>query len=300
MGSCPPQTQSCLSGADRLRVAAARCAGMWARGARYRRRCLLLCACLWTLACMACVSAGASAPAPLRVWAASSLTAPFTELSRIWAAEGHDTDIELVFGSSQYLVLQLSQGAPGDVLATADYRQVERGIAAGLTDAAAVVPFAGNSLTLAVHPDAMHRVQGLSDLTQPDLRLAWARDGVPLAVYTGQLLARWVALEGDEALRAQVQANILTYDANARSVRNRLLQGEADAAILYTSDVVAQSRALQAIPLDPVLHVPTALYAMPLHQTRQPCAVQAFIEFLTGPVGQAVLQAHGFVPHGAE
>lgn len=300
MGHCPPQMQPCLSGADHRLGAAARCAGTWALGARYPRWCLLLCACLWTLACMACVSAGASAPAPLRVWAASSLTAPFTELSRIWAEAGHDTDIELVFGSSQYLVLQLSQGAPGDMLATADYRQVERGIAAGLTDAAAVVPFAGNSLTLAVRPDAMHRVQGLSDLTQPDLRLAWARDGVPLAVYTEQLLARWAAREGDETLRAQVHANILTYDANARSVRNRLLQGEADAALLYTSDFVAQSQTLKAIPLDPVLHVPTTLYAMPLHQTRQPFAVQAFLEFLTGPVGQAVLQAHGFVPHGAE
>ena len=234
------------------------------------------------------------------MWAAASLTAPFTELGQIWSEEGHDTDVELIFGSSQYLVLQLSQGAPGDVLATADYLQVARGIAAGLTDANAVVPFAGNSLTLAVHPDAVHRVQGLSDLTQPDLRLAWARDGVPLSVYTGQLLARWAALQGDETLVARVQANILTYDANAHSVRNRLLQGEADAAILYTSDAIAQPRAMKTVPIDPALHVPTALYVMPLHQTRQPLAAQTFIEFLTGPVGQAVLQSHGFVPHGTE
>ena len=243
---------------------------------------------------------GAEVPASLKVWAASSLTAPFTELSRIWAEEGHDTDIELIFGSSQYLVLQLSQGAPGDVLATANYLQVERGIAAGLTDADLVVPFAGNSLTLAVHPDVAHRVKGLADLTQPNLRLAWAREGVPLAVYTGQLLARWAELQGDETFGHRVQANILTYDANAHSVRNRLVQGEADAAILYTSDVIARPLVLHAVPLDPALNAPIALYAMPLHQSQLPRQARTFLEFLTGPTGQAVLQAHGFLSHASE
>ncbi len=262
--------------------------------------CCRIGACLWTMACIACMAPGAPAQAPLRVWAASSLTAPFTELSRIWAEAGHDTDIELIFGSSRYLVLQLSQGAPGDVLATADYLQVERGIAAGLTDARAVVPFAGNTLTLAVHPTAGHRVKELSDLTQPGLRLAWAREGVPLAVYTGQLLARWATQQGDDTLLARMQANILTYDANARSVRNRLLQGEADAAILYTSDALMLPAVMQTVPIDPALNLPTALYVMPLQQTRQPQATQAFIELLTGPVGRAVLQSHGFVIYGTE
>ncbi len=228
------------------------------------------------------------------MWAASSLTAPLTELGQIWAQEGHTSVIELISGSSQNLIFQLDQGAPGDVLATADYLQVERGMAAGLILAKDVVKIAGNSLTLVVHPDAAREVNNLAGLAQPGLRIAWARDGVPLAVYTRQLLTGWAAKQGDEAFMDRVRDNILSFDANAHSVRNRLLQGEADAAILYTSDALALQAHLQILPIDSDVNVKTALYAMPLQQTQQPTEVQTFMDFLTGPQSRAVFRAHGF------
>ncbi len=261
---------------------------------------ILLTACLWTIACSACNQSNKPVHDPIRVWAASSLTAPLTELGQIWTREGHTTEIELISGSSQNLVFQLNQGAPGDVLATADYLQVERGLAAGLIRAEDVIKIAGNSLTLVVHPQAAQEVKNLAGLAQPGLRIAWARDGVPLAVYSQQLLTSWASKHGDETYMDRVRDNILSFDANAHSVRNRLLQGEADAALLYTSDALALRTQLQIFPIDPYVNVKTALYAVPLQKTQQPTEVRAFMDFLAGPHSRAVFLAHGFETDGIE
>lgn len=226
------------------------------------------------------------------------MTIPLLELKQIWEEEGFSPEIELVFGSSQRILLQLTQGAPGDLLITADFLQVERGISEGLIDASQVVLLAENSLALAVHPMAAHAIRQISDLSKPNLRLAWAQEGVPLAIYSEKLLSEWAGKERSECFLKLVEGNILTFDANAHSVRNRLLQGEVDAAILYMTDAQALPSEMQVVRIDPSENVQVALYLMPLQQSLQPVAVRKFLKFLTGPVGNALLQSHGFETHG--
>ena len=261
-------------------------------------RILLVLACLLSIVCLGCSVLKPPEQQPLRIWAASSMTVPLNELKQFWDKEGYVPEIELIFGSSQHILLQLMQGAPGDVLITANFLQVERGISVGLMDASQVSMFAGNSLALAVHPIAARKVQDLSDLAQPNLRLAWAQDGVPLAIYSKKLLTNWATKRQDESFIGLVEDNILTFDANAHSVRNRLLQGEVDAAILYKTDAQALPSEMKIIYIDPAENVQASLFMTPLQQTRQPAAVQAFMELLTGPFGQGLLQSHGFETHG--
>lgn len=254
-----------------------------------------------SLASAACLASKPVTAVPLQVWAASSLTRALTALGSDWTRDRPESVIEHVFGSSRHLVLQLGNGAPGDVLATADRLQVQLGIDKGLILTDSVRLLARNALGLAVHPRAADRVAGLSDLVQPDLRLAWARSGVPLAGYVEQMLEQWQALQEDSTLSALIRRNILSYDSNAGSVRNRLVLGEADAAILYVSDMLTLPAEFRQVSLPPELSVSTELYAMPLRQSSQPDLAAAYISFLTGPIGRARLTEHGFeAPHPAQ
>lgn len=236
---------------------------------------------------------------PLTVLAASSLAEPFSELGHLWAEHPKGGRIEFNFASSHYLVLQLLQGIPGDLLATANQEQVQRCIREGLVHADDVMPLARNGLSLVVHPQSPLVIRSLEDLAQPGLRIGGARPGVPLAVYTERLLA--TGTETRQAVfRERLEANILTYDANARSVRNRLLQGEVDAAILYASDARALQDRMEVIPLDPDRQVHVILYFMPLQVSRQPEKARAFMDYVLSARGQAVLQAYGFEAYAAE
>ncbi len=230
---------------------------------------------------------------PLRILAATSLLEPFTALGHLWEEQIPDRPLEFNFASSHYLVLQLMQGAPGDLLATADQVQIARALEAGLIQAQDVTRLARNALALAVHPQASLPITGLQDLAQPGVRLAWARPGVPLATYTDQLLALpdWKLTA---TARNRIAANILTFDANARSVRNRLLTGEVDAAILYVSDALAVTNRLDIVWLEPARNVEVVLYIAPLHASSQAQTSRQFIEFVLSEQGQRVMQQFGF------
>lgn len=257
---------------------------------------------LWTAACRAPLGGAAEreADSVLTVMAASSLYEPFTALGRQWRADPARPPLRFHFASSQHLVLQLIQGAPGDVLASAHRAQVERALAAGLADAASVAPFAANSLVLVVHPAAPVPVEGLADLTRPGLRLGWARAGVPLNDYTERALARWSAAQPEAGYAARVKANVLSHDAHARSVFQRLAQGEADAAILYATDALSAPAGWRVIPIDPAFNVRAQLYAMPVNTSARPAAAAAFVAYLLSAEGQAVLRRFGFETDGRE
>lgn len=273
--------------------------GVWAMALR------LLACMLWGLLA-ACAQAMPALPddrptpvEPVRILAAASLIEPFTALGRLWEQQVPTQPIAFNFASSHYLVLQLIQGAPGDLLATADRAQIDKAIAAGLVRAQDVTPLARNGLALAVHPQAAFTITGLQDLAQPGVRLAWARPGVPLAAYTAQLLAspEW---ELTDTVRHQIADNILTYDANARSVRNRLLQGEVDAAILYVSDALAVQNRLDVVWLEPTRNVEAVFYMAPVHGSSQHHLSQDFMNLALSAQGRSIMQQFGFAVYESE
>lgn len=264
-------------------------------GTRVRGWLLLL---LCTAVVSGCRTPEPSFPAePLTVFAAASLIEPFTELGRLWEQEQGRDRVQFHFAGSQYLVLQLMQGAPGDLLATADARQIQRAATADLIARGEVVPFAWNSLSLVVHPDARDRIANVSDLAQPGVRVGWARAGVPLAVYTERVLAS-PALALEPGIQDRIRANILSYDSNARTVRNRLVQGEADAAILYASDASILTPEFQVISLPETPADQVILFMVPIASSPHGARAEAFMEFVLGPAGRAVLERYGFETDG--
>lgn len=237
-----------------------------------------------------CTRAGARTP--VIVFAAASLTESFRALERGFEAEHPEIDVELSFAGSQLLAAQLIEGAPAQVFAAADTVQVDRVAAErALTGKRA---FAGNRLVLAV--PAGSAITDLADLTTPGTRVVLAGESVPAGRYARQALD---AIPVDSMdLRGAVEANVVSNETDVRAVVAKVRLGEADAGIVYATDV-AGDPAVEAREL-PLLAQITATYELAVvvdaqHPERQ-AAAAAFADYVTSPAGQAILAEHGFGP----
>jgi len=163
----------------------------------------------------------------LTVLAAASLTGTFTELAQTFEDEHPGVTVELVFGSSTTLAEQAADGAPGDVLATADEKSMtlaEDGNALGASPAA----FVSNRLTLVTPPDNPARIDSLTDLDSPGVDYVVCADTAPCG-------AAAVAVLTD----AGITAAPASQEVDVKAVLARVVQGEADAGLVYRTDAVA-------------------------------------------------------------
>jgi molybdate transport system substrate-binding protein len=213
----------------------------------------------------------------LVVFAASSLTDPFAVLEAGFEAAHPGVDVVVSYEGSSALAAQVLQGAPADVFASADQANMQRvaGEAAGTPTV-----FAQNRLTIAVAPGNPRRVTGLDDLARPDLVVVLAAPEVPAGRYAGQLL---------EAAGVTVAA--ASYEQNVRAVAAKVALGEADAGIVYATDVAAQPDRLDAVTI-PIESNAVAEYPI-VALTSSPLAAD-FVDYVHGPDGRAALTAAGF------
>lgn len=236
----------------------------------------------------------ACAPIPkdneVTVFAAASLTDAFEEISAAFEAAYPSVTVLLNFAGSSTLATQLLEGAPADVFASANPIQMENVVAGGLISSSPA-SFASNRLTIIVPAENPGGLQSATDLSQPGVVLVLAAPGVPLRDYSDQVIA---AL-GNADWQANVYANLASEEQNARLVVAKVVLGEADAGLVYTSDITPELA-------DQVLRLPipdevNALAVYPiaaLDQARHPELAQAFIEFVLSSQGQAILQGWGF------
>ncbi|BBN96769.1 molybdenum ABC transporter periplasmic molybdate-binding protein [Deinococcus grandis] len=230
--------------------------------------------------------------ASLTVFAASSLTDAFTEIGRAFDARtGHRTTFQ--FAGSQVLRAQLEGGARADVFASANDAQFTPLL--GSVVAAREV-FARNRLTV-IAPAGSARVRSLRDLTGPGVRLVLAAPNVPVGDYTRRMLAavdRSGTYGKDFAARAL--RNVVSEEGNVRQVALKVSLGEADAAVVYASDVTpALKKTVRVVPL-PTRFNQTAAY--PLGVVRGSAnadAARSFAAFVQGKEGQAILRRWGFL-----
>lgn len=230
-----------------------------------------------------------AAPTELVVFAASSLTDAFTEMAQAFEQENGGTAVILNFASSSQLAVQLGEGASADVFASANQRQMVVAITAGRVAAAEAVPFATNRLTILVPADNPAQISALADLSQPGIQLVLAAPGVPVRQYTDEILARL----GDD-LAQSVYANLVSEEKNVRQAAAKVALGEADAAIVYTSDVTPEiANRVQQIAIPDDQNV-TAVYPIaPLTDAMQPDLARQFIQFIHSPAGQEILLKWG-------
>ena len=233
-----------------------------------------------------------AASATLTVFAAASLREAFTEIAATLEREQPGTQVALSFAGSQELRLQLEQGAPADVFASADQRQMEAARAEGLVLAPQL--FARNDPVLIVPRANPAHVKTLRDLASTK-HLIFGTPEVPIGAYTERILDA-AGREFGPVFATAVRANVVSRELDVRQVLAKVVLGEADAGIVYRSDAQAAAGKVLIISIparfNQLAEYPIAAVAASKH----PRLARLFVEAVLAPAGQAVLARHGFVP----
>lgn len=239
-------------------------------------------------------------PAPsatLNVYAAASLTEAFQELGLSLQQSHPGLTVRFNFAGSQQLALQIEQGAPADVFASADQRWMSSVVEKGQVDGEPAV-FARNRLVAIVPRTNPARIGRLEDLARRGTKIVLAAEAVPVGKYSREALGKLAGAEGyPEDYDHRVLANVVSQEENVKSVVAKVQLGEADAGIVYRSDVtpsVARYVKVFEIP-DPYNSIATYPIAV-LKSAGNAQAARDFIALVTSPQGQAVLQRHGLLP----
>ena len=219
---------------------------------------------------------------PLTVLAAASLTEAFTDVRTTLQREDPGLSITDSFGGSQQLVAQIQQGVPADVVATADTRSMDVLARAHLVGAPVV--FAHNKLEIVVRPGNPKGVHSLADLARSDLTVVLEDPSVPAGAFARQALQK-----------AGVTVTPRSLELDVKSELQKVALGEADAGIVYVTDVTAAGSRVTGVPIPDEQNVvatyPIAVVAATHHRR---AAIAYVGEIVTGE-GQRALRARGFL-----
>lgn len=240
--------------------------------------------------------AGSSAePAALTVFGAASLKNALGEVATAYEAAHPGATLTISTDSSAALATQIEQGAPADVFLSADTTNPQRLVDGGLADRDAVI-FAGNELTIITPADNPGGLTGPFDLAKHGIRIVAAGDGVPITRYATQVVENLAAEDGAPAgFAAAYATNVVSKEDNVAAVRAKIELGEGDAAIVYLTDAAA-SDIVTAIAVPDSANVPASYAGVVVQTSSHLAAAHAFLDWLTGPDGQAILAEFGFLP----
>ena len=229
----------------------------------------------------------------LFVFAASSLTDVFTELADEFE-EISNLQVTLNFAGSSTLSAQLLQGAPADIFASANLEQMLTLVDEGLVLDNTITVFAENELVLITPVDNPAEIASIKDLGNSNILLVVAAPTVPIREYTDILLDNLVELYGNH-FPESVDQNIVSEELNVRQIVTRVALGEADAGIVYRTDITEDIvQDVQIIPL-PLGASPRAKYVIaPLIENENSENATYFIDFVLSDTGQSILQSWGF------
>jgi molybdate transport system substrate-binding protein len=216
------------------------------------------------------------------VFAAASLNEAMKDVGAGFSKAHGGTHVEFNFGGSQALASQILQGAPADVLAAADEASMrlvrDRGAVAG-----DVHVFAHNRLEIAVRPGNPKRIHSLTDLAAPGTGVLLCAPDVPCGRYARQALDR-----------AGVQVSPLGEEPDVKGVLGKVRLGEADAGIVYVTDVAAAGSAVEGVDIPDAQNVVADYPVGALAAAGNPAGARALVAFLLSAAGQELLVRHGF------
>ena len=244
-------------------------------------------------------SASATArPAKLSIFAAASLTDAFGEIGKLFEAAHPGVTIAFNFAGSQQLAQQINEGAPADVFASANSKQMDTVIQAGRIGDGTQHAFARNRLVVIYPQDNPARLRELKDLGKPGLKLVFAAQEVPVGQYSLDFLDKAAA---DPAFtmsyKEDVLKNVVSYEDNVKSVLAKVALGEADGGIVYTSDISGENGSrVGQLDIPDTLNVIASYPIAPVKGSKNTELAQAFIDLVLSPKGQEVLAKHNFMP----
>jgi molybdate transport system substrate-binding protein len=227
-------------------------------------------------------SSPGSGETKLTVYAAASLTSTFTELGRRFEASHEGVQVSFAFGGSSDLAAQIQQGAPADVFASADTKNMDKAVAAKAV-AGDPVDFASNTLEIVVPPDNPAGVASLEDLARPGTKVVVCAPEVPCGA-AAQKVEQFSKVTIKPVSEEQAVTDVLT----------KVESGEADAGLVYVTDVRAAGDKVQGVTFpessDAVNTYPIAALAT----SKNADLAKQFVQLVTGGEGQAVLADAGF------
>lgn len=220
----------------------------------------------------------------LTVFAAASLADAFDDIADAFEAAHPDVRVRFNAAGSHTLARQIVQGAPADVYASADATQMRI-----LEDAGSLAGpparFAGNVLAIAVEPGNPIGIRGLDDLEGPDLLVVLPAEEVPAGAYARQVL--------DVAGVTVVPASLAD---DVRGALATVIAGEADAALVYASDIVAAGDRVDGVSIPEETNASADYLIAALAGSANPHAAREFGDFVRARQARAILADHGFSP----
>jgi molybdate transport system substrate-binding protein len=252
----------------------------------------------WMLsACQAGAAKQSDDPQTVTVFAAASLTEAFTEIGQAFEAGRPGVKVEFNFAGSQQLAQQLAQGAQADVFASANQVQMDSAISAGRVAEDDVQDFAHNRLVVIYPKDNPAGLARLQALTREGLKLVLAAREVPVGGYALQFLEKASqSPDFGSDFEGKVLNNVVSYEENVRAVYSKVSLGEADAGIVYASDIPKDDTHVGSLEIPGELNVVATYPIASLEDSPNPGLAAAFVEFVLSATGQDILAGYGFSP----
>ena len=226
-------------------------------------------------------SSGSGSPTEIKVFAAASLTAAFNKIGQDYTAANPNAKVTFNFAGSQALATQIQQSAPADVFASADTTNMDK-----VKDLVGTPQnFASNLLQIIVANGNPKGIKGLSDLSNPDLKVVLAAPDVPAGKYAGR------------ALDAQhVTVKPVSLEDNVKAVVTKVSLGEADAGIVYVTDVTAGGDKVEGVDIPNDQNVPATYPIATVKASSHQSQARAFMNMVVSDQGRQVLKSFGFLP----
>ncbi|AZM53078.1 molybdate ABC transporter substrate-binding protein [Streptomyces sp. WAC 01529] len=215
----------------------------------------------------------------LTVLAASSLTDVFATAEKAYEKDHPGTSITVSAAGSQELAAQVKQGAPADVLVTADTKTMD-GLKA---ETGTPTVIAKNRLVIATREGNPERIKGLKDLGDSELKVVLADDTVPVGRYSKQVLDR-----------RHVEVKPVSKEANVRSVLSKVELGEADAGLVYRTDAATAPGKVDAVEIPDAQNAVASYPAATLKGSANGEEAAAFVKWLSTGPAQKILREAGF------
>lgn len=249
-------------------------------------------------ACGGSSSAGASGqPVKLTVFAAASLKGSFTAIGKAYSLAHPSVTITFNFAGSDTLAQQIVQGAPADLFASANTKQMDVVAQGGEITGSAVKTFAHNRLVL-IYPTANPaHIQTLQDIGKPGVKVDLAAQSVPVGQYALDFLGKASADPSFGATyKANVLKNVVSYETDVKAVLAKVALGEVDAGIVYTTDAATETGKVGVVAIPDALNSIATYPIGVVKSSKQAAAAQDLLNYIVSAEGQAALAKAGFLP----
>ena len=218
----------------------------------------------------------------LTVFAAASLKSAFTEIGDRFKASHPGVTVTFGFAGSSDLVTQIQSGAPADVFASADPKNMDKAAADDLVDGTPV-NFAANTMGIAVPPQNPANIASFRDLAKPGVQVVVCALQVPCGAATQKIeTATGVSLKP------------VSEEASVTDVLNKVISKEADAGLVYVTDVQGAGDKVEGVPFPESSEAVNVYPIAPLSASRNKEVATQFVAAVTGEEGQQVLADAGF------